>query len=184
MFAVAAVFSLTSVAGATTSPLTPELLTRSQLPAHFSLAQLTPSDNSTCLKSSFRLRPAGPSVRVAFTDVSVSRTLVIEKLTASSQPSAAFASAVRIATTCRAKSPSLGGYLVSQSIHQVNIGSFSVPAKTFKVVVATGTVIVTAYLLYAMSGHTRMTIGEASASALGVRGFRTLVTRALARIGQ
>jgi len=178
----ALVLSFSMAAGATSTPLASHLLTKSQMPAHFVLEHLTVSDTATCPESSFQLRSPVTSVRVAFADATVTHTLVVEKLYTSNKPVVALVKAVNSVTRCQSSSGSLSGYSVSQSIQPVKIGTVGAPVRAFSVLVNAGPDVVDGYLAFATRGTTVISIGEASASALSVRGFRRLVVKALARI--
>ncbi len=174
--------SCSTLAGASTTPLASHLLTKAQMPAHFVVEHLTTSDTATCPESTFRLGSSVSSVRVAFADATVTHTLVVEKLYTSNKPGAALFKAVSSVTQCQSSSGSLAGYTVSQSIKPVKIGSIGGPVRAFSVLVTAGPDVVDGYLAFATRGTTVISIGEASGSALSVRGFRGLVVKALARV--
>jgi hypothetical protein len=164
---------------ASASTLSNELLSHKQLPT-WSPYGVAASRLARCPESSFQVTRSSTEARV-FLAQRKSETLFAEKLVTSSNPQAAYATAIAKTAKCPAAT-TINGNATFQQIKPLNLGRFSVTVRAFSLYAVVGGAAVTGCVAYARKGSVVLEIAELSMGSINERAFKSEVTLALAKI--
>jgi hypothetical protein len=171
---------LTSSNAFAATPMRHELLSSRQLP-HWSKYYVGVAQTASCPESTFRKPASQATVREVYVQRS-SETLLFERLGSSSDPAKAFTALLDNMTKCPKSESKLDGHTTFQQIHQVQLGKFAVPVRSYSISAAVGSANVSGVVAYARKGRYVFALAELSLNPLNARSFRALLTKAITKI--
>ncbi len=163
------------------SPLSSQLVTGKQLSRQWSRYYIQSKDTATCPESNFGA-PAGKlSTRTVFANTN-SGTLLLEKLTDSSSPTALYNTLVERTLKCSKSSSALSGYITYQRVRPIAMSGIVTQHRVFSLAAEAGGNSVTGCVVYAVKGKVVVAFAELSVLPFNVRQFKTTFEKALAKV--